>query len=164
MKKEKFVFAQFNELKDLCIKEGCISNELIELHKKVMDRFAYFKDQSMKERNVINGLKLFSAAKTCESILSNTYKQLENAREKGENPKTLEELRDIFTVIVDLGEKLESTFSGEGECPDIHTIRNITFGLQEESEKRGLLEPIEDRIKKVPLEIRKDFVEKLLIV
>lgn len=161
-KKERSVFDELLDELDSSLTQKRISNRLIEYMEKSKDRFKYFEDKSMKEKDILQGLKLFSTSNTCGAILEGSISRLREAKLMNENPTTLEKLHDILAVTIDLGKRLDNIFDGEGSKEfDVKKIRDISLTLQEEAEKKGLIEPLDEKILKTPKEIRESIIQRL---
>ncbi len=140
-----------------------ISEKLIDYLMKAKDQFILFEDESMKEKDILYSLKLFSASNTCNVILENSIPKLREAKSRNENPTALERLYDILSVTIDLGNRLSNIFDGKGSREfELKDIRKISLTLQEEAEKRGLIESLDEKIMKTPKEIRKSIIQKLV--
>jgi len=161
-KEELSSFVEMDINVESSLKKREISDALLERLRESRKIFGSFEDAAMKEKNILNGLKLFSTAETCGLLLESSISELEGAREAGENPKSLEELKDILMVVSELGKRLVQIFAYENRREfDIQQSRAITLEIQEEGEKRGLIEPIHDRMKRTPLEIRESIAERV---
>ena len=142
-----------------------ISETLLEYCEKCRQTFIHFEDMSMEEKDILSGLKLFSASDTCSSLLENSIIKLKQSKKNKENPKSLEELRDILEVVIDIGKKLSEVFEYKGfKESNIRQIRDISLDLQEEAEDRGLLESLSERIKKIPNETRVSIMNRFDIL
>lgn len=144
------------------LEKRVISERLINCLMEAKDQFILFEDESMKEKDILYSLKLFSASNTCNVILESSIPKLREAKSRNENPTTLERLHDILSVTIDLGNRLSNIFDGEGSREfELRNVREISLTLQEEAEKRELIESLDKRIMKTPKEIRKAIIQKL---
>ena len=88
--------------------------------------------------------------------------KLKESKKIKENPKSLEELKDILAVVIELGTELNEVFEGEGSKEfGIRQIRELSLDLQEVAEDRGLLEPLYERMKRTPTKTRTSIMNRL---
>ncbi|MBI5252872.1 MAG: hypothetical protein HY930_00515 [Euryarchaeota archaeon] len=140
-----------------------ISEELIKYCRESKEELTRLEDKVMQKDDILDGLKLFSSCDTCISILEKVTPELEKAKEVGENPISLERIYDILLAVVAIGDRISEIFNGEGAASfNVKQIREYSLSLQEEAEKRGLIEPLSDKIRRIPKELRKSIAEKAL--
>ena len=101
---------------------------------------------------------MYSAARTCEETLEATIKELTKAKEQRENPTTLERLSRLLFYVDDLLKKTDEAISKSANG-NIKILRRCTFKTQEEAEKQGIIDNIEERARELP--IRDKVVSKI---
>jgi len=146
-----------------CLESKKISKKLIQYCTESKDLFYKIQDKAIAQKDVLLGLKLFSACDTCALILENVIPQLESAKQRNENPVTLEEVEDVLDVITGIGSNLNEFQLGvEFGTFDIVKIREASLVLQAEAENRKLLPTLEKRVKEISPDIKSSFAERII--
>lgn len=126
------------------LEKGEITQELLESLEKAKKESLELKDTIKSRDNTIVTLKLYSAARTCEETLDASYNELLKAKDRGENPTTLENLSSLLFYVDNLLRKTENATSNSANGI-IHTLRKSTFRAQEEAERLEIIDSIDKR-------------------
>jgi len=140
------------------LKKGKITQELLDGLEKSKEKSIGLKNTLKSKDRTITSLKLYSAARTCEETLEAVIKELTEAKNLGENPTTLERLSTLIFYTDDLLKKTEEAISNSADAI-IKILRKDTFKTQEEAERLGIIDKIEERAK--GLKIRDVVVSKI---
>lgn len=121
-----------------------ITQGLLESLVKAKEESSALKDTIKHGDNSIITLKLYSAARTCEETLDASYNELFQAKERGENPTTLQNLSDLLFYTDDLLRKTKDATDNSANGT-IHILRKSTFRVQEEAERLEVIDSVDKR-------------------
>ena len=156
---DQTIFVKLNEQLSIALANEKISKEFLSACEKGIEEFSRLKEKSKKYQEILPSLKLFSATNSGKLVLESCVSALKNAKELGENPKTLGELSGIINEICNLGEEVKIAIEQHDVNRRLGSIRKRTFRVQEKAEENGLIKSIDVRLNEVPAKIRKAFVE-----
>jgi hypothetical protein len=134
-----------------------ISDEFLNTCNDALNELKIFQQKAMQHPDPINAVKLFSASDTCYLVLQKSIEELEQAKQRGENPTTLERIEEVFLHISNIGRDLDYLFN-RNVGVEITRLRNNTFELQEKAEKLGLLDKIDERVNSLSDPLKKAYI------
>lgn len=142
------------------LEKGTISEEFLNSCRDSLTELRAFQQKAMKHPDPINAVKLFSSSDTCFLVMQKSIEELEHAKERGENPTTLEKIQDVLLDISNIGKDLDFLFN-RNVGVEITRVRRKTFELQEKAERLKLLDTIDNRVKSLPSDLKSSYISKV---
>ena len=152
-------FAELSKQLDAALTNDEITKDFLLAAKEGIEEFQYLREESKKYKEIIPSLKLYSATNSGKKVLQKCISELETAKKVGENPHTLIALSSLMSKVSDLGEEVRIAMEKHEINRRLTSIRKLTFRVQEEAEKKELIEDIDTRLNKIPNSIRKAFIK-----
>lgn len=138
------------DILEYSLERGEITQELLDSLKKSKEKSIELKNILKSRDLTITTLKLYSAARTCEETLEGAIKELTKAKERGENPTTLERLSKLLFYVDNLLKKTDEAINKSVDG-NIKVLRRDTFKTQEEAERQGIIDNIDKRARELPM-------------